>query len=171
MPTPKKIETVTTLTNKVKTAKALILADYQGLKHKQLEDLRKALKKVEAEFVVSKNTLLLRAFTAAKKTLPQESTSGSTGTLFAYADEAAPVQTLAKFFKTISAGKIKGGLLGTTHLSAQQVDQLAGLPNRQILLSQLAAQLEAPLFGLHNALSWNIRELGWTLEAIRTKKQ
>jgi len=44
MATQKKIDTVSALTDKISRAKAIVLADYRGLKHKQLEELRKLLK-------------------------------------------------------------------------------------------------------------------------------
>jgi len=54
----RKIEAVNALQEKLQAAKAFFFTDYRGLTHKQLEDLRKSLKKVSAEFIVAKNTLL-----------------------------------------------------------------------------------------------------------------
>lgn len=163
MATQRKIDTVTSLSDKLSRAKAIVLADYRGLKHKQLEELRKALKKLEAEFVVTKNTLLKRAL--AKDDLTSF-LKEATGTLFAYADEVAPLKELLKFFKTAGAGKPKTGLLGNTVLSDTDITKLATLPNRQTLLAQLVSQLNAPIQGLHYALSWNINRLVWALKEV-----
>lgn len=172
MPTPKKIDTVKTLTDKVSRAKSLFLADYRGLKHKQLEELRKLLKKLEAEFVVTKNTLLKRALSEAKGPVEALAASlkESTATLFAYADEVAPLKELIKFFKIAGAGKAKVGLLGVQVLSDAEVVRLASLPSREVLLGQLVGQLKAPISGLHYSLSWNINKLVWALNAVRGKK-
>lgn len=177
MPTPirqaqgkqKKIETVEKLTTKVTQAKSLVFVDYRGLKHKQLEELRKLLKKTEAEFVVTKNRLLLRALSARADEV-KDVLQDVTATLFAYADEVAPLKELIKFFKTAGSGKAKGALWGTTVLTEGEVTRLAQLPPRQVLLGQLAAQLQAPLWGLHYALSWNIRKLMYALRAIKEQK-
>ena len=67
MATQKKIDTVTLLTDKISRAKAMVFVDYRGLKHKQMEELRKNLKKVEAEFTVAKNRLMKRALDSAKR--------------------------------------------------------------------------------------------------------
>lgn len=170
MATKRKIDTVKALTDKLVRAKALVLADYVGLTHKQLEELRRELKKVEAEFTITKNTLLKRALESVKKAIPDEHLAHSTAALLAYADEVAPVKTLVKFFKTANLGKIKVGLLGAHQLTDADVEKLATLPTREVLLAQLVGQLNAPISAFHNALSWNIRKLAWTLEAIRTKK-
>ena len=173
MPTQKKIDTVTELTDKVTRAKAMVFADFAGIKHKQLEDLRKTLKKVQGEFVVTKNRLLLRAIGATDQPLQEvllQMLSQSTATLFAYADEVAPLKALLKFFKNVGLGKTKGGLLGASALSDTDVTRLATLPSRNILLGNLAGQLNAPIQGLHYALSWNMNRLMWALQNIKEKK-
>ncbi len=169
MATQKKIDTVAGLTEKVSKATSIILADYRGLKHKQLEELRKTLKKTDAEFAVTKNRLLLRAL--GEKAAPIEALLGdATAALFSYADEVAPLKDLLKFFKAAGFGKTKGGLLGKTVLSGPDIEKLAALPARPVLLGTLVRQLNAPIQGLHYALSWNINKLVWGLEAVKNKK-
>lgn len=158
------------LTGKLTKSKALVLADYRGLAHKQLEELRKTLKKTQAELSVTKNSLLKRALNEARKTVDITNLSGSTATLFAYADEIAPIKELSQFLKTAGAGKIKGGLLGNQTLTSEEIDKLSTLPPKNVLLAQLVGQMKAPLSGLHHALSWNLRKLVWTLSAVKDKK-
>ncbi len=167
MATQKKIDTVTALTEKISKAKSVVLADYRGLKHKQLEELRKALKKLDAQFVVTKNTLLSRAFGDKSSSL---SLTEATATLFSFSDEITPLKELMKFFKNAGTGKTKGGLLGTQVLSDADVAHLAALPARDVLLAQLAAQLHAPVQSLHRALSWNINTFVWGLNEVKKKK-
>lgn len=167
--TPKKEETVTDLIDKVARAKSLILVEYAGLKHKQLEELRKNLKKVEAEFVIAKNRLLKRAL-GQKATAIENLLEQPTATLFSYADEAAPVKELLKFFKTAGVGIAKGGLLGSTAMTDADVTRLASLPTRHVLLGRLAGQLNAPIQGLHYALQWNMNKLVWALNSIKENK-
>lgn len=167
MATQKKIDTVTLLTDKISRAKAMIFVDYRGLKHKQMEELRKTLKKHESDLTVSKNRLMLKALDSAKKGLNPviQFLSDTTATLFAYADEVAPLKELLKFLKTAGVGKTKGGLLDQTLLSDTDVTRLADLPTRHVLLAQLAGQLNAPVQGLHYALRWNINKLVYVLKA------
>jgi large subunit ribosomal protein L10 len=165
MATQKKIDTVTELTSKVTRAKSIVLADYRGLKHKQLEELRRTLKKTDADFSVTKNRLLTRALGDKAKSI-EGYLKESTAALFAYADEAAPLKELLKFFKATGFGKAKGGLLGATVLAEADVTKLAALPQRQQLLGLLAGQLNAPIRGLHYALNWNLNKLVWALREV-----
>lgn len=164
MATQKKIDTVSLLTDKISRAKSMVFVDYRGLKHKQMEELRKILKRLEADFIVAKNRLMMRA-------LGKEVTlADTTATLFAYEDEVSPLKELLKYFKTAGAGKTKGGYLGQTLLSDTDVTRLAALPARQVLITQLVGQLNAPIQGLHHALSWNINKFAWALNAIKSMK-
>ena len=164
MATQKKIDTVSLLTDKISRAKAMVFVDYRGLKHKQMEELRKNLKKRKGEFIIAKNRLMMRA-------LGKElALTDTTATLFAYEDEVSPLKELLKYFKTAGAGKTKGGYLGQTLLSDTDVTRLAILPARQVLITQLVGQLNAPIQGLHYGLSWNINKLAWALNAIKSMK-
>ena len=171
MATQKKVDSVKDLTDKVTRAKAIMVADYQGIPHKELEKVRKALKKVDGELTVTKNTLLKKALTENKKVLNDDLLHNATATLFAYADEVAPLKELMTFFKAQTKGKVRGGLLGTTEVTEKDAEKLSKLPTRDVLVAQLVGQLKAPLYGLHNALSWNMKKLVWTLEAVKSKKQ
>jgi large subunit ribosomal protein L10 len=169
MATQKKIDAVAQLSDKVGKAKSIVLADYRGLKHKQLEELRRALKKTDADFTVTKNRLFSKALGDKAKSVEALLTQ-STAALFAYADEVAPLSVLLKFFKTAGFGKPKGGLLGNTVLTEADVVMLASLPSRPVLLATLVRQLNAPIQGLHDALNWNVNKLVWALNAVKTKK-
>lgn len=165
----KKADTVAVLEEKVGKAKAMIMTDYRGIKHKDMEAIRKVLKKADAELVVSKNKLMLRAL-GAKADSVASSFTESTAVLFEYGDEVAPLKELLKFFKTATIGKAKGGLLGDRVLTEAEVNKLATLPSREMLLAKLVSQLNAPIQGLHYALSWNLNKFVWALNAVKAKK-
>lgn len=167
--TPKKLETVTELTDKVTRAKSIILTEYQGIKHKQLEELRRKLKASNAEFVVAKNRLMKRALGDKSKSL-ETLLEQPNASLFAYGDEVAPLKELTKFFKAVGFGKTKGGLLGNAVLTEADVTRLATLPSRELLLGRLVGQLNAPIQGLHRSLQWNLNKLVWALNGIKEKK-
>lgn len=169
MATQKKVETVNELTEKVKKAKSIVFAEYKGIKHKQLEELRKNLKNANAEMMVSKNRLMLRALGDSADTV-KDTLVGETAVVFSYGDEVSGVKELTKFFEAIALGKAKGGLLGTTLLTAQDVAKLAKIPSKEVLLAKLAGQLQAPIRGLHYSLSWNLNKLVWALNAVKGKK-
>lgn len=168
-----KIEAVKLLKDKIGKSKALFFTDYKGITHQQLEGLRKALKKVEAEYVVAKNTLLEKAIelsgSKASEALKKE-LNNPTATLLAYGDEIAAIKELATFIKNTSLPKIKLGVFAGNVVSSADFTKLASLPTRDVLLATLVGRLSGPLYGLHNAMSWNIRKLVYALDAIKGKK-
>lgn len=166
MPTQKKIDTVNNLTDKFSRAKSVVLADYRGIKHKQLEDLRKLLKTKDAELVVSKNSFLSRAFGDQAKQL-ESSLTEATAALFAFADEIAPLKELLKFFKQVGLGKTKAGLLGKQVLSEAEITRLSTLPTKEVLLATLAARLKGPISGLHYGLRYNLQAFVTVLGNIK----
>ncbi len=182
----KKEQLVAEIAEKIGRSKGLVFTNYQGLTHKQLEGLKKALKEANAELVVTKNTLLKLAFTAnrlqttAVDGLPagkagSQSTADNfinpTATIFAYDDVIAPLKHLAKTLKTLGLPTIKFGILDGQALNSEQVLTLASLPSREVLLAQVVGGLKSPIFGLHRALNWNIQKLVMTLKAVENKKQ
>lgn len=175
MPTQRKIDTVTTLKDKLARSKAFFFADYQGLTHQQLEQLKRALKKVQGEFVVVKNTLLKLALENSKIQITNVKELGSalknpTAALFAFGDEIATVKELAVFMKNTQLPKIKIGLFAGSLTTEADFQRVASLPNREILLAILAYRLKSPLHGLHYALSWNLQRLAVVLNNIKNKK-
>ena len=93
----KKIDIVAALNTKLAKAKAVIFTNYQGITHKQLEALKKAIKPLDAEYVIAKNSLVLRALDENKIKLEGDNPlEGPTGTLLIYADVVAPLKTIGK---------------------------------------------------------------------------
>lgn len=169
MATQKKIDQVNELTDKVGKAKSIVMADYKGLKAKQLEELRKNLKKADAELVITKNTLMRRAMGDNAKDMGETLTQESAA-VFSYKDEVSGVKELFKFFKTAGMGKAKGGFLSGKALNAKEVETLSEIPPKEVLLGRLVGQMMAPISGLHHSLSWNINKLVWALNSVKEKK-
>lgn len=164
-----KVEVVAELKEKLAKAKSLVLADYRGLTHKQLEEIKKAMKLINAEFVITKNTLLKLASTNSQFQISISNIEGPTATLFSYEDEIAPFSVLAKFIKNFGLMQIKTGWLNNKALTGDEVLKIASLPSREILMATLVSRLKGPVYRLHNALSWNTRKLILTLKTASNK--
>ncbi len=167
----KKEAVVTELLQKVEKAQGLVFTNYQGLTHQQIESLKKALKSLDAEYVNTKNTLLLRALkdkldTEAEKDKFQQPTA----TLFMYNDIVEPLKQLAKTLKELGLPTIKFGFLEGKVMTDQEVVKISTLPPLPVLRAQLLGNMKGPISGLHIALSWNINKLVLTLRAIETKR-
>jgi|SRR5436190_3826700 len=168
----KKATVITEISEKVSRAKAMVFTNYQGLTHKQLEAFKKIIKKADAEFAVTKNTLLKRSLTEAKlQTGDDKNFDQPTGAIFLYGDIVAPLKTLSKMIKDLEKPQIKFGLLDGKLINKEQVMKLATLPSREVLIAQLLGQMKAPISGFHRALSWNLQKFVMTLSLIKSQKQ
>lgn len=167
----KKMDIVTLLNEKIVKAKAIVFTNYQGLTHKQLEGLKKTIKPFNAEYIVAKNSLVLRALEENKiKVGNQKQFEGPTGTLLIYEDFVGPLKELAKLVKELGIPSVKFGVMESKNLTGEQVMKLSTLPSRETLLSQIAVGLKSPIFGLHRALTWNLQKFVMTLGAVAAAK-
>ncbi len=167
----KKEQLVAELQEKVKKSTGMVFANYQGLTHQQLENLKKNLKKTESEFVAVKNTLLQIAL---KDKIDKEATKEyfeqPTGAMFIYNDIVDPLKELSKTIKEFKMPVIKFGILEGKFVTDKEVTKIASLPPLPVLRAQLLGQMQAPISGLHRALRWNLQSLVMTLNAVKDKK-
>lgn len=170
MPTTRKIFTVQNLTEKLKEAKAVVLADYQGLNMTQMAELRQTVKKAGGEFEVIKNTLLGRAVQEAKVAIDPQVLTGPTAALWSYKEDLAPLKALIKFVKEIELPKVKFGLWQKEPVSAERITYLASLPTKPELIAKLMGTLKSPTRGLSQALKWNLYQLVSVLRSVTTDK-
>ena len=165
----KKVAIVAEVKEKVDRAKAMIFTDYTGLTHKQLEELKKSIRKADAEYVVAKNTLIKIAL--GDKVADQgDKFQKPTGTMFLFGDIVAPLKALAKMIKETEKPGIKFGIVDGKIVTDKDVVKLATLPSREVLLAQLAGMLKSPIQGLHRAMQWNMQKLVMTLNAVAQQK-
>ncbi len=168
----KKEQLIAELKEKVAKSNGMIFANYQGLTHQQLENLKKNLKKVNAEFVAVKNTLLMLALAGKVDTeATKDHFNQPTGAFFIYNDIVEPLKELAKTIKEFKMPVIKFGLLDGKIVSDQEVIKIAALPSLPVLQAQLLGQMQAPISGLHRALNWNLQSLVMTLNAIKENRK
>lgn len=176
MPTQKKQDEVKTLVAELAKSKAVFLTDYRGLTHKQLEQLRRSLKKVDAKLVVSKNTLLKIALQEGLKLNAdmmgqfEKELTHETASLLSFGDPMTAIKALWDFAKISQLPKVKIGLFEGKMTSTSDFATLASLPGRDQLLANLAARLMGPLYGLHRAAQWNMQTLVIALNNVKGKK-
>ena len=156
---------------RVDRSKALVFANYQGLTHQQLENIKKAVKKVDADFIATKNSLILLALSGLNLSEDDKKFfEKPTATLFIYGDMVEPLKVLAKTVKELNLPAVKFGVLDGKTISDSQVMKLATLPSMDVLRAQLLGQILSPVQKLHTALRWNLQTLVMTLNAISQKK-
>lgn len=154
MPTAEKERGVEILAEIFGSSSILITADYSGLPVGQMNEMRRALQEQGVKFRVIKNSLAFLAADAAGKPALKEVIEGPTGIAFFEGEPTVPAKALADFVRrTRSPLKIIGAELDGQVLDPQQVNQLATLPSRDELISQLLARMQGPIAGLVNVLN------------------
>lgn len=166
----KKEQVVAELLEKIEKAKGIVFTNYQGLTHQQIENLKKALKTQEAEYVNTKNTLLKRALEEKNHKLDDSALQNPTATLFIYNDIIGPLKQLTKTIKEFTLPTIKFGILDGKLMTDQEIVKLSTLAPLPVLRAQLLGTMKAPISGLHRALNWNLQKLVMTLKAVEQKK-
>lgn len=167
----KKVTLVAEMNERVAKAKAIVMTNYTGLTHKQLEEFKRTIKKSDAEYAVTKNTLLKRSLEENKlETGDAKNFDLPTGALFLYSDIVTPLKTLAKMVKDLEKPQIKFGYLEGKMVSASEILKLSTLPSREQLIAQVVSGMKSPLYGIHRALNWNLQKFVMTLNAIQQKK-
>lgn len=165
MPTPKKVEQVAELTEKLSRSAIAILADYRGLSMADMTGLRRRLREAGVELQVVKNTLALRAAEQGGKSALSQVMQGPTALILGYDDEVAPAKALMDYLRTSRlALKVQGAVLDGRALSAQEVASLATLPSREVLVGRVIGGMQAPIYGLLGVLSAVPRSLVWVLQ-------
>jgi large subunit ribosomal protein L10 len=141
---------VTELTERLKTADTLIVADYRGLTMPQIDALRGRLLEHGAKFTVVKNTLTRRAAEAAGADALLALLEGPSAIAFIESDGdmVAVAKALADSARDTKVLEIRGGILAGRTISGADVEELAKLPPLDVLRGQVLAAVIAPLTSL-----------------------
>ena len=149
----------------------MVLADYRGLDVDSMNALRKQLRESGVTFRVVKNTLLRIASEDTDVAQIQDLFVGPTAIAISNDDPVAPAKILKEFAKENEALKIKGGILAGKPLTVADVEGLANLPDREVLLAQLLSVFNASQTGLVNVLAGVIRGFLNVLHAVEEEKK
>jgi large subunit ribosomal protein L10 len=168
---PKKIFTVDNFVAKLKDAKGLVFADYQGLTVSQLSSLRRQFKAKGAEFEIVKNTLLRLAAKNGDFPLDHTELTGPTATLWIYDDDPTTLKILYQFVKENELPKVKLGYWNGQRLSDIKLLELSQLPSFDELRAKLLGTLNSPVSKLTYSLKFNLTKLALVLKAISVKTQ
>lgn len=142
MARPDKVAVVEEVRERFSGATAALLTEYRGLTVSELAQLRRELRKSEAEYKVVKNTLTRLAARDAGLDIPDELLTGPTAVTFCAGDPVAVAKALRAFSRDHPALIVKGGILEGRLLDASETMRLADLESREELLSRLAGMFQ-----------------------------
>jgi large subunit ribosomal protein L10 len=162
--------TVESLAEQFKASPNIYVTDFSGLNALRMTEFRRRLRAAGVTYVVVKNTLAQRALAANAVTVLDDHLAGPTGLILAGQDPITAAKVLTEFAREFEKPAIKIGLVDGRPVTADQVRQLASLPPRQVLLSQLAGAMQAPVAQLGGLLNGILYQMVGALEALRAQR-
>jgi len=153
-----KSEVIKYLSSEFKNSLAVVVCDYKGLTHKELETLRQDAKANDTKVKVIKNTLVIKAVKDAK--LGDIDLSGTN--IYLWSQDQISACKVADKFASSNKDKfiIKSGIIEGQIADVARVNAFAKLPSREELLGMLASVWMAP-----------IRSFTIGLDTLRRKKE
>ena len=150
---PEKASIVTDLSEKLNRSPFVLVTDYQRMNVNHFADLRTRLAKSGAEVHVVKNSFLKRAMTNSGLPDVGDKLTGQTAVVTGEKDAAPIAKILKTFAAEFKIAALKIGIIDKAILSTQEVEVLAELPSREVLLSQFLGVLLAPATKLVRVLN------------------
>jgi large subunit ribosomal protein L10 len=150
---PEKANIVSDLSEKLNKSPFLLVTDYQRMKVDQFGELRNRLAPAGAEVRVVKNSFLKRAMVDSGMPDVSDKLTGQTAIVLGENDVAPVAKILKLFAAEFKIATLKIGVVDKAVLSTADVEALAELPSREILLSQLLGVLLAPATSLVRVLN------------------
>ena len=148
-----KEQIVSDYAEKIAKAKSFVIVDYRGLTVAEDTQLRKELRENNVEYAVVKNRLTLRAMEKAGYTGLDQVLTGPTAVAISYDDAVAPAKVLVTNAKKNNKLEVKGGMVEGKILSVNEINGVASIPAKPVLIAQLLGMLQTPIRGLAVALS------------------
>jgi large subunit ribosomal protein L10 len=170
MPTEAKRETVAALTEEARSATAMIVSEYRGLKVSELGEIRKNLRKQNVTYHVVKNRLMKIASRDAGNDTVNALLTGPTAIAFIRGDEGASSKAVLDALRPYRLIKVTGGVVGSQVLDAAAVTRLSQLPSRDVVLSQVAGAIAAPMSTVAGLFDAPLRDVAGLVQALADSK-
>jgi large subunit ribosomal protein L10 len=168
MASPDKEAAVAELVESFRESNGAVLTDYRGLTVKQLQELRRSLGG-SANYAVAKNTLTKIAAKEAGVELDEDLLVGPTAIAFITGDVVDAAKGLRDFAKANSPLIIKGGFLDGKILEPGEIQKLADLESREVLLAKLAGGMKASLSNAASLFNAPLSQTARLLAALQAK--
>ena len=163
-----KAQVIEEVAGAIQESNAVFAVDYRGISVPQAAELRTALRGADSSFTIVKNTLAERAADQAGADGLKELLQGPTAMTFVRGDAAAAAKALRDFRRGTGGTllEFKGGWMNGQSLTPEDVDAIAQLPSREVLIGRLVGLIASPLSGLVTALNNLPAGLARQLQAI-----
>jgi large subunit ribosomal protein L10 len=162
-----KQETVDSLGEQFRSIQSAFLIDYNGLKVVDATELRRKIREIDGRYLVVKNTLAMRA--AKETTLEQLEPyfQGPTAVAYHPKDVVALAKLLTEISKSNPNFAFKAALVEGKVVPTSEIQAIASMPSREVMLGRLVFLLKAPLQRLDTVLKAPLRNLALVLKQIK----
>lgn len=148
-----KKELVEQIKGELKEAKSIVFVDYRGITVAEDTAMRKEFRENGVTYKVFKNRLLTRALDSLGITgYDPKMFEGTTAVAFG-SDEVAPAKIFCKHQKGLNKMAVKFGIIDGQIMNQDQVEALAKIPSKDVLVAMLLGTLNAPVAALARALN------------------
>lgn len=170
MANPEKVDAVSEIAELFRESDAAVITEYRGLSVGDLKELRRSLGS-ETTYAVVKNTLTEIAAREAGITALDGTLSGPTAIAFIKGEPVGPAKALRDFAKTHDQLVIKSGFFEGTVLSKEDVQKLADLESREVLLAKAAGAMKASMSKAAATFAAPLSKAARTVDALRAKQE
>ena len=166
MASPEKIAEVEAITERIKSAQSMVLADYTGLSVLQMTAFRRTCRANSVECRVVKNRLAKIAADNADMAIMKDHLTGPTAIMFGPESQVDPAKMVVEFAKDNEAMEIKGGFLDGAFLDKSQIVALSMTPGRDELIAMMMARINSPATGLAATMNGVVGALARVINAV-----
>lgn len=166
MASPEKIAEVEAITERIKSAQSMVLADYTGLSVLQMTAFRRTCSANSVECRVVKNRLAKIAADNADMAIMKDHLTGPTAIMFGPESQVDPAKMVVEFAKDNEAMEIKGGFLDGAFLDKSQIVALSMTPSRDELIAMMMARINSPATGLAATMNGVVGALARVINAV-----
>lgn len=145
----KKAGIIKDLQERMKSSNLTVFLNFHGLKFKDMQTLRRQLKKDNIQCRVAKKTLIKLALQNLKINTENINLEGEVGLGLSRSEEIRALPKILFSFKKEQPNiKILGGIFENQYIDGNKVEEISKLPPKTILYANLIGQLASPLRGL-----------------------
>jgi large subunit ribosomal protein L10 len=164
-----KTAVVDNLSGAFKKATIALVSEYRGMTVAETTEVRRKLRAVRGELKVAKNTLIRRAIKDTGYTSLEDKLGGPVGLIISTEDPVEIAKTVVGFKDLGEKFKLRGGVVDGQAVTVEEIQALATLPPKEVILGQLLGILQAPATQLVRLLNEPGSELARLVDAIGKK--
>ena len=148
MPNARNIEMMENIKADLEGVSAVWVVDACGLTVKEVEGLRRSIRASGAIMKVYKNTVMKKALAEMDLVNMDSILEGPSAFVFCSGDVAATAKAVTEFAKENKKLEVKGGMMDNAFVTAEEIDAIASLPPKEVLIAQIAGAISGVARGL-----------------------